>query len=235
MLQDIHSLLYAAKKDLLDATFGRKLRTTEVWKSFTQWKLLSCVAAAAGARGGGWWIIFEQIPHLITSSNAPPWYWWVRRQCGSRILLRLHPLPSHNYYAPPSSTVPRTTVRLLCASDAIKFETVLGEGGRTRERAYWRGGSPSLCTRLRLRDPVLLLWFSSLAICPISFPLSCTLSGRLGPFAAVRLDFVNSERLLFVLWAAAPVGVDSLWTSAKSQSLHLCLLTFEDVCVCSRD
>ena len=88
----------------------------------------------------------------------------------ARILLRLHPLPSHNYYAPPSSTVPRTTVRLLCASDAIKFETVLGEGGRTRDRAYWRGGSPSLCTRLRLRDPVLLLWFSSLAICPISFP-----------------------------------------------------------------
>ena len=128
----------------------------------------------------------------------------------ARILLRLHPLPSHNYYAPPSSTVPRTTVRLLCASDAIKFETVLGEGGRTRDRAYWRGGSPSLCTRLRLRDPVLLLWFSSLAICPISFPLSCTLSRRLGPFAAVRLDFVNSERLLFVLWVAAPVGVDSL-------------------------
>ena len=136
----------------------------------------------------------------------------------ARILLRLHPLPSHNYYAPPSSTVPRTTVRLLCASDAIKFETVLSEGGRTRDRAYWRGGSPSLCTRLRLRDPVLLLWFSSLAICPISFPLSCTLSRRLGPFAALRLDFVNS-------WATSvcTLGCRSRWCGF---SLNFCQISF---------
>ena len=49
------------------------------------------------------------------------------------------PCPLTIIMGPLSSTVPRTTVRLLCASDAIKFETVLGEGGRTRDRAYWRG------------------------------------------------------------------------------------------------
>ena len=118
---------------------------------------------SAEAEAGGWWILFEPISNCILGYGWL-WYWygisyfgilwyslvWEFWGMGGMVLCNL---ASYYVFIPrPLTIIMRPTrpptvlsrVRLLCASDAIKFETLLRGGRWTRDRAYWRAGELSL-------------------------------------------------------------------------------------------